>query len=91
MAVAMRRLAPVAHLPWGWGVGRQREVAPLLATLIPPPPAPVLSSGRGVEALVLAILAGPPALYKVGRRWDERGLFPVLPPGLEAPAGHDTR
>jgi hypothetical protein len=50
--------------------------------LIPPHPAHVLSWGRGVEALVLAILDGDHALYKVGRRREERGMAELLQPGL---------
>src|SRR5262249_46328171 len=42
--------------------------------LIPPHPAHGLSCGRGVEALVLAILDGHHALYKVGKRLEERGM-----------------
>jgi hypothetical protein len=33
----------------------------------------VLSPGRGGEAMVLAILEGDHALYKVGQRLEERG------------------
>ena len=50
-----------------------------------------MSNGRGVEALLLAILDGHHALYKVGRRLDERGLLPLLQPGLEVGSVHDTR
>jgi hypothetical protein len=62
---------------WSWEVLRKLEVAPLLETMIPPNPAHVVSSGRGVEALVLAMLDGHHALYKVGRRLDERGMLPL--------------
>ena len=91
MTVSIRHIAPVAHLPLVLGVLRKLEVAQLIDTLIPPNPAHVLSSGRGVEALVLAILDGHHALYKVGRRLDERGMLPLLQPGLERPSVHDTR
>ena len=91
MTVSMRHIAPVAHLPLVLGVLRKLAVAQLIDTLIPPNPAHVLSSGRGVEALVLAILDGHHALYKVGRRLDERGMLPLLQPGLERPSVHDTR
>jgi Domain of unknown function (DUF4277) len=91
MVVSIRRLAPVAHLPLVLGVLRKLHVAQLIETVIPPNPAPVLSCGRGVEALVLAILDGHHALYKVGRRLDERGMFPLLQPGLASTAVHDTR
>jgi transposase len=91
MAVSIRRLAPVAHLPLALRVLRKREVAQLIDTMIPPNPAHVLSSGRGVEALVLAILDGHQALYKVGRRLDERGMLPLLQPGLEVTSVHDAR
>jgi hypothetical protein len=50
-----------------------------------------VSCGRGVAAGVLAILDGHHALYKVGRRLDERGRLPLLQPGLEVMAVHDTR
>lgn len=66
-------------------------MAQRIDTLILPNPAHVLSNGRGVEALVLAMLDGHHALYKVGRRLDERGMFPLLPPGLEMTSVHDTR
>jgi transposase len=91
MAVALRRLAPVAHLPLVLGVLRKLEVAQRIDTLIPPNPAHILSSGRGVEALVLAIVDGHHALYKVGRRLDERGMLPLLQPGLEVTSVHDAR
>jgi hypothetical protein len=73
------------------GVLRQLNVAPLPDPLIPPNPSHVLSCGRGVEALVLAILDGHPALYTGGRRLAERGMLPLLPPGLEAASVHATR
>ena len=91
MTVSIRHIAPVAHLPLVLGVLRKLAVAQLIDTLIPPNPAHVLSSGRGVEALVLAILDGHHALYKVGRRLDERGMLPLFQPGLERPSVHDTR
>ena len=73
MTVAIRRVAPVAHVPLVLGVLRKLEVAELLATMLLPHPAHVLSNGRGVEALVLAIVDGHHALYQGGRRVDERG------------------
>jgi transposase len=91
MAVEIGHLAPVAHLPLTLGVLRKLEVAQLIDTLLPPNPAHVVSCGRGVEALVLAILDGHHALYKVGRRLDERGMLPLLQSGLEAASLHDTR
>ena len=91
MTVSIGRLAPVAHLPLVLGVLRKLEVAQIIDTMIPPNPAHVLSNGRGVEALVLAILDGHHALYKVGRRLDERGMLPLLQPGLEPLSVHDTR
>jgi Domain of unknown function (DUF4277) len=59
--------------------------------LIPPHPAPGLSCGRGVEALVLAILDGHQALSKVGRRLEERGMVALLQPGLMRASLHDSR
>jgi hypothetical protein len=70
---------------------RKLEVARLLDTLLPPHPEHVWSCGRGVEALVLAILDGHHALYKVGQRLDERGMLPLLPPGLTRASSPDTR
>jgi hypothetical protein len=61
MAMAMQQISPVAHLPLGLGVVRN-NVAARIDTFCPPPPAHVLSCGRGVEALLLAILDGPHAL-----------------------------
>jgi hypothetical protein len=91
MVVSIRHLAPVAHLPLVLGGLRKLNVAQLIDTVIPPNPAHVLSCGRGVEALVLAILDGHHALYKVGRRLDERGMLPLLQPGLASTSVHDTR
>ena len=62
MAMAMQQMRPVAHLPLVLGVVRKLNVAALIETFCPPHPAPILSCGRGVEALLLAILDGPHAL-----------------------------
>ena len=78
MAVTIDRVAPVAHLPLVLGVLRKLEVAALVDSLITPHPEQVVSAGRAMEALVLAILDGHHALYKVGRRLDERGMLPLL-------------
>jgi hypothetical protein len=91
MAIVIRDIAPVGHLPLILGVLRKLNVASLVDTLIPPHPEHVLSCGRGVEALVLAILDGHHVLYKVGARLDERGLLPLLQPGLTRTSIHDTR
>jgi len=66
-------------------------IAAIIDGLLPPNPAHVLSGGRGVEALILAILDGHHALYKVGARLEERGMLPLLQPGLECTALHDYR
>src|SRR5436853_7760832 len=91
MAIAIHQMRPVAHLPLVLGVVRKLNVAALIDTLCPPHPAHVLSCGRGVEALVLAILDGHHALYKVGARLEERGLLPLLQPGLARTALNDYR
>src|SRR5262245_42928870 len=91
MAVSVQDIHPVAHLPLVLGVLRRLEVATILDGLLPPHPAHVLSSGRGVEALVRAILDGDHALYKVGQRLEERGLIPLLQPGLTRASLHDYR
>jgi len=91
MAMTMQQISPVAHLPLVLGVRRKLNVAALIDTFCPPHPAHVLSCGRGVEALLLAILDGPHALYKVGARLEERGMFPLLQPGLTRASLHDDR
>jgi transposase len=91
MTVTIDRVAPVAHLPLVLGVLRKLDIAGLVDSMIPPHPDQIVSAGRAVEALVLAILDGHHALYKVGRRLDERGMLPLLQPGLEAHSLHDTR
>jgi transposase len=91
MAVAIHQISPVAHLPLVLGVLRKLTVAALIDTFCPPHPANVLSGGRGVEALVLAILDGHHALYKVGVRLEERGMLPLLQPGLTSTALNDYR
>jgi transposase len=91
MALAVQQIDPVAHLPLVLGVLRRLEVATVIDRLIPPHPAHVLSCGRGVEALVLAILDGDHALYKVGKRLDERGMVALLQSGLTRASLHDYR
>jgi transposase len=91
MAITVQQTRPVVHLPLVLGVLRCLEVAALVDDLIPPHPAHVLSTGRGVEALVLAILDGDHALYKVGQRLEARGLVALLQPGLARAALHDYR
>jgi transposase len=91
MAVSVQPIHPVAHLPLVLGVLRRLEVATIIDRLLPPHPAHVLSSGRGVEAWGLAILDGDHALYKVGQRLEERGMIPLLQPGLTWASLHDYR
>src|SRR5499427_4858468 len=91
MTMTIQQIHPVAHLPLVLGVLRRLEVATIIDRLIPPHPAHGLSCGRGVEALVLAILDGHHALYKVGRRLEERGMLTLLQPGLTRTALNDYR
>jgi transposase len=91
MAMTIQQIHPVAHLPLVLGVLRRLEVATLIDGLIPPHPAHGLSCGRGAEALVLAILDGHHALYKVGKRLEERGMVTLLQPGLTRAALNDYR
>ena len=91
MATTIQQIHPVAHLPLVLGVLRRLEVATVIDRLIPPHPAHGLSCGRGVEALVLAILDGHHALYKVGRRLEERGMLTLLQPGFTRAALNDYR
>jgi transposase len=91
MAIAVQQVHPVAHVPLVLGVLRRLEVATVIDGLIPPHPAHVVSCGRGVEALVLAILDGDHALYKVGKRLEERGMIALLQPGLTRASLNDYR
>ena len=91
MATTIQQIHPIAHLPLVLGVLRRLEVATVIDRLIPPHPAHGLSCGRGVEALVLAILDGHHALYKVGKRLEERGIVTLLQPGLTRAALNDYR
>src|SRR5262250_2100983 len=91
MATTVQQSHSVAHLPLVLGVLRRLEVATVIDRLIPPHPAHVLSCGRGVEALVLAMLDGHHALYKVGQRLEERGMLALLQPGLTRAALNDYR
>jgi transposase len=91
MAVSVRGIAPVAHLPLILGVLRKLEVAVRIDDVLPPHPDNVISCGRGVEALVLAILDGDHALSKVGSRLEERGMLPLLQAGLERESLNDYR
>jgi Domain of unknown function (DUF4277) len=91
MAIAVQQLYPIAHLPLVLGVLRRLEVATVIDRRLPSHPAHVLSCGRGVEALVLAILDGHHALSKVGQRLEERGMLALLQPGLTRASLHDYR
>jgi transposase len=91
MALTVQKVHPVAHLPLVLGVLRRLEVATVIDRLLPSNPVHVLSCGRGVEALVLAILDGHHALYKVGARLEERGMLPLLQEGLGRASLHDYR
>jgi Domain of unknown function (DUF4277) len=91
MVIAMQQSSPVAHLPLVLGVIRKLNGAALIATCCLAHPATVRSCGRGVEALLLAMLDGQHALYNVGTRLEERGMWPRLRPGLSATALHDDR
>jgi len=91
MALTVQQIRPVAHVPLVLGVLRRLEVATVIDSLITPHPAHVLSTGRGVEALVLAILDGDHALSKVGQRLEERGILELLQAGLPRASLHDDR
>jgi len=90
-AIAVQQVYPIAHLPLVLGVLRRLEVATVLDRLIPPHPAHMLLGGRGGAALVLAMLDGQHALYKVGQRLEERGMLALLPPGLTRATLNDYR
>ena len=89
--MTIQQISPVAHLPLVLGVVRKLNVAALIDTFCPPHPAHILSCGRGVEALLLAILDGHHALYKVGARLEERGMLPLLQDGLGRVSLNDYR
>ena len=91
MAVSISHSAPVAHRPLVLGMLRKLEVAAMIDAMLPPVPRNVLSCGRGVEALLLAILDGHHALYKVGPRLEERGMWPLLQPGLAQASRNNYR
>ena len=91
MAVSVQPMHPLAHGPLVLGMVRRLAGATVIAHRMPPHPAHGLACGRGVEALMLAILAGPHALYKVGKRLAERGMVALWPPGLTRAALHDSR
>jgi transposase len=91
MAVEVSEIRPMAHLPLVLGMLRKLEVATVIDALRPPHPDTLLSCGRGVEALVLAILDGHHALYKVGQRLEERGMLPLLQAGLRRESLNDYR
>jgi len=76
---------PVAHLPLILGVLRRLHVATIIDDLIPPHPSQLLSCGHGVEELLLAILDGHHALYKVGRRVQGAWNAPCTPVGPTIP------
>src|SRR5262252_5998971 len=91
MALTVQQIRPVAHLPLVLGVLRRLEVATVIDSLIALHPAHVLSTGRGVEALVLGSQDGDHALYKGWQRLEERGMLDLLQPGLTRAALHYYR
>lgn len=91
MAIIRDQIRPVAHLPLVLGVVRKLGIATIIDDFVPPNPAHVLSCGRGVEALILAVLDGHHALYTVGTRLEERGMFPRLQEGFGRHSLHDDR
>jgi transposase len=91
MAASVHAIRPVAHLPLILGMLRKLKVASIIDDLIPPHPDNVISCGTGVEALVLAILDGDHALYKVGSNLDARGMLPLLQEHLERESLNDYR
>src|SRR5499427_157000 len=91
MAMVLHQISPTAHLPLVLGGVCKLNVAALIDTCCPPHPAHILSCGRGVEALLLAILDGHHALYKVGARLEERGMLPLLQNGLGRVSLNDYR
>jgi len=91
MAMAVSEIRPVAHLPLILGILRKLEVMAVIDTVLPPHPDHVISCGRGGEALVLAILDGDHALYKVGQRLEERGMLSLLQAGLRRESLNDSR
>lgn len=91
MAVSISGVRPVAHLPLILGILRKLKVASLIDEIIPPHPDHVISCGTGAEALVLAILDGDHALYKVGARLEARGMLSLLQAGLERSSLNDYR
>ena len=62
MARTVQQRHPGAQEPLVRGIFRRLEVVSVLDRLIPPHPAHGLACGRGVAALGLAMLDGPPAL-----------------------------
>ena len=76
------RFIPWPIYRWSWESYDAWKSPPWSTASSRPIPAHVLSCGRGVEALVLAILDGDHALYKVGKRLEERGMVTLLQPGI---------
>jgi Domain of unknown function (DUF4277) len=91
MVTTIPQIHPVAHFPLVLGVLRRLEVATVIDRLLPSHPAHGLSCGRGVAAMVLAMLDGQQALSQVGRRLEARGLVTLLQPGLTRTALHAYR
>jgi hypothetical protein len=91
MAMTVRAMRPVAHVPFLLGMGRKLDVAAIMEACLPSHPDKGLSSGRGVEALVLALLDGHHARSKVGTRWEERGRWSLLQEGRARESLTDDR
>jgi transposase len=91
MAPTVKPIRPMTHLSLLLGVLRRLEVATVIESLIAPPPRHGLSTGRGVEALVLASLDGDHVLYKVGHRLEERGLLDLRQAEFTRASRHDYR
>ena len=91
MAVSVSGISPVAQLPLILGRRRTLQVASRIDERLPPHPDNVISCGTGVAAVVLAILDGDHARYKVGARLEERGMRPLLQADLGRESLNDDR
>jgi transposase len=85
MAVSIQRIAPVAHLPLALEVLRKLNVAQLTDTLIPPTRPTSCPVAAGWKRWCWRFSMGTMPST------DERGMLPLLQPGLEAASVHDTR
>jgi|SRR5712691_9297203 len=91
MAVEVSEIRPVTHLPLILGMLWKLEVTARPGCVPPAPSHHDSCLWPAGGSLDLGDSGGHHALYKVGQRLEERGMLPLLQPGLRRASLNDYR